>query len=205
MTTFLTFAVQALNFNNFLPVQSTYIPLIIIYFICSILCTFFSFVWFISQNYLLGNGSMPKWLEKVALIAKNLLFFFYMKPKSKVIEPNKETAIKIKQGNQIDSVHIESVTSIMNDEENQNVPKPTNSNLNLPSSDKKEAVSCNKCEMCSKCKEDKEKENKKKDEKKKFEENISAINFLFLIITFIALLTLNLVVWSLNLSYQNTY
>ena len=199
MTIFLTFAVQALTFNNFLPVQSTYVPLIIIYFVCSILCTFFSFTWFIIHKYLSDKGSMPKWLETVASIVKIVFFFIYMKPKQKVAEQKKEIKTENSESNNHDNQNAATLSvSLPN-------AVQVDSIINIENSKRNENASCNKCEMCSKCKEDKVKENKKKDEKKKFEENVSAINFLCLILTFIALLILNLVIWSLNLSYQNSF
>lgn len=188
MTTFLTFAVQALNFNSFLPVQSLYIPLIIIYFVCSIVITGISFVWFVLQNYLLGKGSLPEWVEKIAAIVKKILFFSFAKSQSKAdrtknqIKPVKEnsTVFKVNLPNTVQTVSTPEVLEPFN--------KP-----------------CNKCEMCSKCKQDKEKESKKKDEKKKFDEDVSAINLLFLITTFILLVILNVTIWALNVAYQNSF
>lgn len=169
MTSFLTFAVQSLNINNFLPVQSLYFPLISVYFMCSIFCTFFSLIWFWNLNNF-TTKKVPKFLEPIAKLMKLILFCLF--PKND------------KQDNKVKSNEI-----IISDLE----PK---GKVAIVSSSASEQQKCSKCSIdCMKCKADKEKEDAKKKTKEVNDSNCIALNYLVFFIVFIILAFVNAVVW----------
>lgn len=92
MTAFLTFAVQSLNITNCLPVQSLYVPLIKIYFICSIFITFIALLWFWTQNYYTGK-KLPYLLLKTGNICKVILFWIFPKPTTAPVIANKSQEV----------------------------------------------------------------------------------------------------------------
>ena len=148
--------------------QSLYVSLVSVYFILSMLCTFFALAWFSAQNYLITKSYLPVWLQKVVQLIKILLFCLY-------------------------SPNIATVT----------VKKKANSGANQ---DEQITISsCNKCEMCSKCKEIEEKVKKKKEEIVKINKDILVINYLILVIIFTALFLLHIIVWISSIISQNSY
>ena len=147
-----------------IKVQSLYVSLVSVYFILSMLCTFFALAWFSAQNYLITKGYLPIWLEKVAKLIKTLLCCLYS---PKIVTVNKNANSSVNQDEQI------------------------------------ALSSCNKCEMCSKCKEIEEKVKKKKEEIAKINKDILVINYLILVIIFTALFLLHIIVWISSIVSQN--
>ena len=177
MTSFLTFAVQSLNLNNSLPVQSLYFPLISVYFMISIFVTFYSLIWFWSVNNFLTKN-FPKPIEKIAELIQACLFCRCIKKKSESdkVKPDKSVVI----------------TDLVTDEKKQIETKLAGPSMSQENK-------CNKCDMCSKCKdktkEEKDKEEKKKKKKENTESLVNALNILMFIFMAILLGLLHLVIW----------
>jgi hypothetical protein len=180
MTSFLTFAVQSLNLNNSLPVQSLYFPLISVYFMVSIFVTFYSLVWFWTVNNFTTKSFLPEPLEKFARLIRKCLF----------CQCSKE-----KKANKIDKVKQENSTPVIITDLNEKMPieiKPVSASMS-------KETKCIKCDLCSKCddkaKEDKDKEEKKKKKKENIESLVSALNYLMFICVAIVLAILHLIIW----------
>ncbi len=172
MTAFLTFAVQSVNMANFLPVQSSYYPLISVYFTCSILITFTSLIWFWTCNRFVSQKQMPpKLLEMLSNLIRNLLVCIYKKEKK--VEPKKAEMTKKDE--------IIEVKSLKEPED----MKP----IDIP------IIKCNKCEMCSKCQATKDKDDKKKKDVEKIESIIGPLNYLACSIMAFILIAVHLSIW----------
>jgi hypothetical protein len=173
MTTFLTYAVQSLNIAGFLPVQSQYYPLISIYFLMSLICTFSSLVWFWYSNKLLTENKIPSSLRVVAKYVKKCLFFIFIPT-----ETNQEIfERKITPENDITITNLDKA----------NVSKET---------EQKEINKCNKCEiLCSKCVQYKQRDDNKRKEKENNESLIKALNILASFTVFSIFVTIHLCIW----------
>ena len=170
MTAFLTFAVQSVNMANFLPVQSSYYPLISVYFTCSILITFTSLIWFWTCNRFISQKQMPpKLLVMLSNLIRNCLICIYKKEKK--VEPKK---VETKRDDIIE------VKSLKEPEEMKPIDKPSK---------------CNKCEMCSKCQESKDKDDKKKKDVEKIESIIGPLNYLACSMMALILFAVHLIIW----------
>jgi len=168
MTTFLTYAVQSLNIAGFLPVQSQYYPLISIYFLMSLICTFLSLVWFWYSNKHLTENKIPSSLRVVAKYVKKCLFFIFIPA-----ETNQE-------------IMPESDLTITNLDK-ANVSKEI---------EQKEIDKCSKCEiLCSRCVQYKLKDDKEKKEKENNESLIKALNILASFTVFSIFVTIHLCIW----------
>lgn len=72
MTTFLTYSVYSLRIAGDIPVQSEYLPYILIYFIFSILHTLLSMFWFVLLNLFQTKNYVPKFLIVFASILEKM-------------------------------------------------------------------------------------------------------------------------------------
>lgn len=67
-----------------IPLQSDYIPFIMIYYLFSTLFTLISFLWFITAEYYSKQTYLPNWMVKLAKIIK-LIRDFLRRRLNKVI------------------------------------------------------------------------------------------------------------------------
>jgi len=182
MTTFLTFAVQSLNINNYLPVQSLYIPLISTYFMFSIFITFFSLIWFLIANKFVSKPFLPKPFEKIAKLIQTCLFCIYPEVKEKV-KPVETKIVQQTTENKketIESIEAPSISAV----EQPDIVKPSK---------------CDKCTMCSKCQEEKDKEKNKKKLKETIEALVNPLNLVVFFFAVIAFILLHVIIWLRNL------
>ena len=175
MTTFLTYAVQSLNIAGFLPVQSQYYPLISIYFLMSLICTFSSLVWFWYTNKLLTENKIPSSLRVVANYVKKCLFFIFIPSVT-----NQEIfERKITPENDLTITNLDKA----------NVSKET---------EQKEINKCNNCELlCSKCIHKKQIDEDKRKEKENNESLIKALNILASFTVFSIFLIIHICIWTI--------
>jgi hypothetical protein len=166
-TIFLTFAVQAVNMSNYLPIQSTYFPLISIYFICSISLTAVSLIWFYFANKFSTSNDMPIVLQKIAVVVKSCLFFYF----SKEQEKNVDESGKAKEPAENDALTEIGVIKLVE--------------------------KCNNCDVCSKCKDEKKNDEKKKKKKTEIESLVLALNILALVLVSLATILLHIIIWSI--------
>lgn len=179
MTTFLTFSVQALNMANFLPVQSLYYPLVSLYFMFSIVGTFFSLLWFWTANNFITKAYLPMALEKVSKVMKLCLFCLYEKPKEVIkVQPASNTTLVVTNVNEKE-----------NEKENEKLE------IRVAASTSVEKTKCSKCDLCTKCKEDKDKEDKKKKTKESIESSVSALNYLAWFIALFFFISIHIAIW----------
>jgi hypothetical protein len=176
MTTFLTYAVQSLNIAGFLPVQSQYYPLISIYFLMSLICTFLSLVWFWYTNKLLTENKIPSSLRVVANYVKKCLFFIFIPAETNIQEIFER---KITPENDITIKNLDKA----------NVSKET---------EQKEIDKCNNCELlCSKCIYKKKIDEDKRKEKENNESLIKALNILASFTVFSIFLIIHICIWTI--------
>lgn len=146
MTTFLTFSVYSLRVSGDIPVQSEYLPYVLIYFIFSVLNTLLSLFWFVLANHFLAKTILPKFLIRFGTTLKRILFFLFDEPAKP--PPNKE-ADKSKP-DQVTQVEV------INEKGAANIPQaPAAPSGGISSAD------CVKCGLCDKCKADAQKEKEK--------------------------------------------
>ena len=157
--------------SNYLPIQSTYFPLVSIYFITSICLTAISLIWFYFANKFVTSNDLPSALKKVGKLVKLCLFFYFPKE----IKEEKKIEVDDKQAKQSAEHNNAALTELV-------VVKVEEK--------------CNNCDVCSTCKEDKNKEEKKKKEKKEIESLVLALNILAMVLISLATVLLHIIIWS---------